>query len=52
MRVVIVRTIEIYRTDMHTIAPIVQDNFTNTASSDFWLYAHVTIGNIILTIFF
>eukprot|EP00026_Physarum_polycephalum_P006409 Phypoly_transcript_06451.p1 GENE.Phypoly_transcript_06451~~Phypoly_transcript_06451.p1 ORF type:complete len:583 (+),score=51.14 Phypoly_transcript_06451:166-1749(+) len=45
MRVVVVRTVEIFRTNQHTLGPVIENNFTNTDSSDYWLYAHVTIGN-------
>lgn len=46
MRVVIVRTVEIYETDNTNLNALIQSNFTtNSTGPEFWLYAYITIGN-------
>jgi hypothetical protein len=45
MRVVVVRTVEIYETDETNLNSISQRNFsTNSTGPEFWLYAQITIG--------
>ncbi len=44
MRVVVVRTIEIFETDENNLAARFDRNFSHSHEADYWLYAHITIG--------